>query len=108
MLVYAAPSSSFGSFLHYPEHLSFYPIGQIDAGASFKIKRGDVRTDLRNEMKITWLEFVVGCLATFRMSLMLAKEEGPAEAARKVQHAVPEGWIKRGFYCECVKRSGGE
>jgi hypothetical protein len=51
-------------------------------------------------MKITWLEFVVGCLATFRMSLLISKEEGPAEAARKVRHAAPEGWIKRGFYCE--------
>ena len=49
--------------------------------------------------KLTWLEFLVGCLATFRMSLLVAKEEGPAELARKARHAAPAGWIKRGFYC---------
>ena len=34
-------------------------------------------------MKSIWLEFVVGCFGTFRMSLLISKEEGPAETARK-------------------------
>ena len=51
-------------------------------------------------MKLSWLEFVVGCLATYRMALMVSKEEGPAEASRKMREAAPPGWIKRGFYCQ--------
>jgi hypothetical protein len=34
-------------------------------------------------MRITWLEFLVGCLTTFRLALMISKEEGPADAAKK-------------------------
>ena len=49
--------------------------------------------------KITWLEFLVGCLATFRMSLLISKEDGPANAARKARMAAPAGWIKQGFHC---------
>lgn len=51
-------------------------------------------------MKITWLEFVVGCLATFRLALLVSKEDGPADASRKMRQAAPEGWLKRGFYCQ--------
>jgi hypothetical protein len=54
----------------------------------------------RSTVRITWLEFLVGCLATFRMALLISKEEGPAEAAKKVREAAPPGWIKRGFYCQ--------
>jgi hypothetical protein len=49
---------------------------------------------------MSWLEFLVGCLATFRMALMVSKEEGPAELARTARRAAPSGWIKRGFYCQ--------
>ena len=51
-------------------------------------------------MRITWLEFLVGCMATFRMALLISKEDGPADAARMMRHAAPAGWIKRGFYCQ--------
>lgn len=51
-------------------------------------------------MKLSWLEFVIGCLATYRVALLIAKEEGPAEFARKAREAVPQGWIKRGFSCQ--------
>ena len=51
-------------------------------------------------MKLSWLEFIVGCLATYRMALLVSKEEGPAEASKKVREAAPPGWIKRGFYCQ--------
>jgi len=42
----------------------------------------------------------VGCLATYRMALLVSKEEGTAKAASKIRAAAPSGWIKRGFYCE--------
>ena len=51
-------------------------------------------------MKLTWLEFLVGCLATFRIALLISKEDGPADASRKMRSAAPSGWIKRGFYCQ--------
>jgi len=51
-------------------------------------------------VKITWLEFLVGCLATFRMALLISKEDGPVDVARKARLAAPAGWIKRGFYCQ--------
>ena len=51
-------------------------------------------------MRITWLEFLVGCLATYRVALLISKEDGPADAARKVRMAAPPGWIKKGFYCQ--------
>jgi len=51
-------------------------------------------------MTMSWMEFLVGCLATYRMSLLVAKEEGPAELAKKARDSAPEGWIKRGFYCQ--------
>jgi hypothetical protein len=51
-------------------------------------------------MRITWLEFLVGCMATFRLALLIAKEDGPADVARKTREAAPAGWIKRGFYCQ--------
>jgi hypothetical protein len=54
----------------------------------------------RTGMNLTWLEFVVGCLATYRLALLFSKEEGPAKAASKVRAAAPAGWIKRGFSCE--------
>lgn len=54
----------------------------------------------RHMMNLTWLEFLVGCLATFRMALLVSKEDGPADAVQKVRSAVPRGWIRRGFSCE--------
>lgn len=50
--------------------------------------------------QLSWLEFIVGCLATFRIALLVSKEDGPADVAKKLRHSVPPGWIKRGFYCE--------
>lgn len=49
---------------------------------------------------MTWLEFVVGCLATYRLSLLGSKEEGPAELAKHVRELAPEGWIRRGMHCQ--------
>lgn len=50
--------------------------------------------------RIPWLEFVAGCLATFRLALLIAKEDGPADAAKKLRLSAPAGWIRRGFSCE--------
>ena len=51
-------------------------------------------------MSMTWMEFLAGCLATFRLALLISKEDGPADAARKLRDSVPAGWIRRGFQCE--------
>ena len=50
--------------------------------------------------RISWLEFAVGCLATFRLALLVAKEDGPADVAKKMRLFAPAGWIRRGFSCE--------
>ena len=49
---------------------------------------------------MSWLEFVVGCLATFRLALLVSKEEGPANMIETLRNAAPLGWIRRGMNCE--------
>lgn len=39
---------------------------------------------------MTWLTFVVGVLATFRLSLMVSKEDGPAYVFRKLRRLPPK------------------
>jgi hypothetical protein len=50
--------------------------------------------------RISWLEFVAGCLATFRLALLIAKEDGPADTTKKLRLLIPPGWMRRGFSCE--------
>jgi len=49
---------------------------------------------------LSWLEFFVGCMATFRLALLISQEEGPGDVARKLRESTPAGWIRRGFSCE--------
>lgn len=39
---------------------------------------------------MTWLEFTVGVLATFRLALMVSKEDGPAFIFRKLRRIPPK------------------
>jgi hypothetical protein len=58
---------------------------------------------------MTWLLFILGCLATFRLSLLVSKEDGPAFIFRKLRRAPPEHsatseWLSC-FFCISVTAS---
>jgi hypothetical protein len=38
---------------------------------------------------LSWLEFFVGCMATFRLALLISQEEGPGDVARKLRESTP-------------------
>lgn len=40
-------------------------------------------------MHMTWFHFVLGALATFRLSLLVSKEDGPAFIFRKLRRVPP-------------------
>ena len=44
----------------------------------------------RLHFPMTPLLFIVGCLATFRLSLLLSKEDGPAWIFRKIRNTLPK------------------
>lgn len=39
---------------------------------------------------MTWMLFLCGCLATYRMALLLSKEDGPAYVFRKLRNVPPK------------------
>lgn len=49
---------------------------------------------------MSWLYFVIGCLATFRLSLLVSREDGPAYIFRKLRKAPPaRSSAKEGLSC---------
>lgn len=52
-------------------------------------------------MKITWLQFLIYALATFRLALLVSKESGPAFIFRKLRRLPPpKSSAKEGLSCE--------
>lgn len=39
---------------------------------------------------MNWFYFALGCLATFRLSLLISKEDGPAYIFRKIRKSPPK------------------
>lgn len=51
-------------------------------------------------MKINWIEFALSSLAVFRVSLLISKERGPADAAKKLRTAPkPHTNLRYGLSC---------
>lgn len=62
-------------------------------------------------MRLTWLHFVLGVLATFRLSLLVSKEDGPAFIFRKLRrvpppHTATREWLSC-LFCISVTASAG-
>lgn len=48
-----------------------------------------------------WVTFLLGTLATYRLSLMISKESGPARLLRKLRHsAPPKSATREGLSCQ--------
>lgn len=52
-------------------------------------------------MKLSWLEFIVAALATFRLSLLVSKEDGPAFMFRKLRR-VPAKNSATSMWLSCL------
>jgi hypothetical protein len=49
---------------------------------------------------VSWLEFALGSLVTYRLSLMLSKESGPWRIFKKLRHAAPpKSATREGISC---------
>lgn len=60
-------------------------------------------------MRLTWLHFLIAALATFRLSLLVSKEDGPAFIFRKLRrvprpHSAAREWLSC-LFCISVTAS---